>query len=127
MNPYVRVAYDPYTLCWLPYTFRIELLYTLVHTILNRVVRMPEYSPRRLEAPGDEVVEKVWKYDDAEGVRKPGETGGAVSSNPQGSYQEMKRVADPDRFCSMSKLMVLNKSPRKGHKNWENIPLPPVP
>ena len=127
MNPYVRVAYDPSTLRWLPYTRRTERLYSVVHTILNHAVRMPEYNPRRLESPGDEVVEKVWKYDDAEGTRKTGETGSAASSNPQGFYQELKRVADPGRFCGMRRLMVLNDNPKKGQKNWENIPLPPVP
>ena len=127
MNPYVRVAYDPYTLRWLPYTRRIERLYSLVHTSLNHVVGMPEYNPRRLEAPGDEVIEKVWTYDEEGGTRKIGKTLGETSSNGQGSYQEMKRVADPGRFCGTRRLMVLNDNPKKGQKNWENIQLPPVP
>ncbi|CAF9924969.1 MAG: hypothetical protein ALECFALPRED_002877 [Alectoria fallacina] len=127
MNPYIRVAYDPYTLRLLSYTRRIGRLYSLVHTSLNRVVGMPENNPRRLESPGDEVVEKVWKYDDAGKTLRIGETGGETSSDPQGSYQEMKRVADPRRFCGSRRLMVLNDNPKKGRKNWENIRLPPVP
>ena len=127
MNPYVRVAYDPYTLRWLPYTRRVERLYSLVHTSLNHVVGMPEYNPRRLESPGDEVLEKVWTYNEEGGTRRIGKTAGETSSNPQGSYQEMKRVADPGRFCGTRRLMVLNDNPKKGQKNWENVRLPPVP
>lgn len=117
MNPYVRVAYDPSTLWWLPYTRRTERLYSLIHNILNHMVGMPEPNPRRLERAGDEVVEKVWKYDK---VSKS-------TSRPQGSYQETKRTAEPGRFCGTRKLMVLIENPEKGQKNWENLPLPPVP
>ena len=127
MNPYVRVAYDSSTLRWLPYTRRIERLYSLVHTILNHVVGMPEYNPRRLESPGDEVVEKVWKYDDVGNTLRVGETGGKTSRNQQRFYEEKERVADPGGFCGTRRLMVLNENPKKGQKNWEDVRLPPVP
>ncbi|KAI4093366.1 MAG: hypothetical protein LQ344_002954 [Seirophora lacunosa] len=118
MNPYVRVAYDRYTLSWLRYTRRIERLYSWIHTILNRLVGMPQYNPRRLERPGDDVIEKVWKYD---------ETASKTDSHPQGSYHEIRRTAGPGRFCGNRRLMVLNPDPKKGQKNWENVQLPPPP
>ena len=127
MNPYVRVAYDSNTLHWLPYTRRVERLYSFVHAILNHIIGMPEHNPRRLESPGDEVIEKVWKYDDAGKSLGNGETGGKTSSNSQGSFQETKRIAGPGRFCGSRRLMVLNDNPKKGQKNWENIRLPSVP
>ena len=118
MNPYIRVAYDRQTLRWLPYTRRVERLYLWIHTILNHAVGMPQYNPRRLENPNDEVVEKVWQYDDA---------AVGTGNSPQGSYQEMKRTVAPGRFCGIRSLMVMKQSPRKGEKNWEAVPLPPVP
>lgn len=118
MNPYVRVAYDQYTLSWLPYTRRIERLYSWIHNILNHFVGMPEYNARRLERPGETVVEKVWKYDKA---------AGKTSTHPQGFYQDVRRTAGPGRFCGIRRLMVLNPNSKKGQKNWENIALPSVP
>ena len=44
MNPYVRVVYDVRTLGWLPYTRRVERLYSPIHTILNHLVGMPDYE-----------------------------------------------------------------------------------
>ncbi|KAL8908413.1 MAG: hypothetical protein Q9207_000832 [Kuettlingeria erythrocarpa] len=118
MNPYVRVAYDKSTLSWLPYTRRVERLYSGIHRILNYVARMPEYNPRRLEKPGDRVVERVWIYD---------ELATESGNHPKGSYREVQRTARPGRFCGIRRLMVLKATPKKGQKNWENVPLPPVP
>lgn len=116
MNPYVRVAYDQSTLGWLPYTPRVERLYSWVHTILNHLVGMPEHNPRRLERPGEKVVEQVWHYDEA-----AGQSGG----HPKGSYQGLERTVWPGRFCGIRRLMVMRPNPPKGQKNWENVPLPP--
>lgn len=127
MNPYVRVAYDSYTLGWLPYTRRIERLYPIVHNILNHVVGMPEYNPRRLEEPEDEVLEKVWKYDEVGRQLKASQKNSQKSGDLKGSYHEMKRVADPGRFCGTRRLLVLKENPQKGEKNWESVPLPPAP
>ena len=118
MNPYIRVAYDRRTLSWLPYTRRIERLYSWIHNMLNHAVGMPEHNPRRLENPGDDVVEKVWIYD---------ETSDKTNSHPQGSYQDIRRTAGPGRFCGIRRLMVMISNPKKGQKNWENIPLPSIP
>ena len=118
MNPYIRVAYDRQTLRWLPYTRRVERLYSWIHSILNHVVGMPQYNPRRQEIPGEEVLEKVWQYDIA---------AGKTGNHPQGSYQEMKRAAAPGRFCGIRRLMVMKQNPKQGEKNWENVPLPSIP
>ncbi|KAL9036303.1 MAG: hypothetical protein Q9180_004373, partial [Flavoplaca navasiana] len=118
MNPFVRVAYDQSTLGWLPYTRRIERLYSWVHTILNHLVGMPQYNPRRLERPGENVVEQVWHYDEAASQSK---------GRPKGSYQQLERTAGPGRFCGIRRLMVMRPNPPKGQKNWENVPLPPEP
>ncbi|KAL8995118.1 MAG: hypothetical protein Q9169_005101, partial [Polycauliona sp. 2 TL-2023] len=118
MNPFVRVAYDQSTLRWLPYTRRIERLYSWAHTILNNLVGMPQYNPRRLEKPGEEVVEQVWHYD---------EVGSQPNERPKGSYQQVTRTAWPGRFCGIRRLMVMKPNPPKGQKNWENVPLPRGP
>ncbi|KAI9866246.1 MAG: hypothetical protein M1813_001367 [Trichoglossum hirsutum] len=121
-NPYIRVAYDSNTLRWLPYTRRVERLYSLIHTILNHLVGMPVYNPRRLEQPGDEVVEMVWKYE-AEGNSKPR----AASGNLKGSYHKVKRIVGPGRFCGSRNLLVLKEDPKEGEKNWMAVPLPKPP
>lgn len=117
MNPYVRVAYDRSTLRWLPYTRRIERLYSWIHTVLNHVVGMPEYNPRRLHHPGDKLIERVWQYD---------ETNGESGSQPKAFYQDTERTVGPGRFCDIRRLMVMKRNPPEGQKNWENVPLPPA-
>jgi hypothetical protein len=123
MNPYVRTAYDPKTFSWLPYTRRPERLYSFIHGIVTRLAGMPFYNPRRLEQPGDEVIEKVWRYDGAKDIKNPKLTG-----NLQGSYHDVKRIATPGRFCGNRGLQVMNEGARKGEDNWKNIelPLPPT-
>jgi hypothetical protein len=54
-NPYIRVAYDSRALSWLSLTRRTERLYSSVQNMLNHMVSMPYYNPRRLEQAGDEV------------------------------------------------------------------------
>jgi hypothetical protein len=110
-NPYVRVAYDSKTLGWLPYTRRIERLYSFIHNILNHLAGQPVYNSRRLTQPGDEVIESVWEYD------QPLET-------PKGSYHKVKRIAEPGRFCGSRTLQVINEHPRKGEKKFMGIQPP---
>lgn len=120
-NPYVRVAYDSRTLSWLPLTRRTERLYSFVHNTLNHLIGMPYPNPRRLEQPGEEVVEKVWSWD------KSGEvTQGGAGTGPEGSYHDVKRVAGPGRFCGGRTLLVLNDDPKPGEKKWVSVPLPAV-
>lgn len=95
MNPYVRIAYDSQTLAWLPYTRRIERLYVFIHHIVNILASVPAHNPRRLEQPGDEVVELVWVYD---------ENGGVLGSEGvKRKFEYKKRIVDPGRgeatFC----------------------------
>lgn len=114
-NPFIRVAYDTHTLGWLPYTRRVERLYSIVHTLLNHLVGMPQANPRRLVQPGDEVIDKVWKYDETSG------------SEFKGSYQLVRRIAGPGRFCGGRTLLVLNENPKEGEKKWKSVPLPKPP
>ena len=114
MNPYVRVAYDKNTLWWLPYTRRIERLFSLIHNTLNHAAGLPWYNPRRLEQPGDDVQEKVWNYN---------ETGGSsnfdkIGSSLLGSYATVSRTVGPGRFCGTRKLLVLKENARSGGKKW---------
>ena len=111
MNPYIRVAYDSGTLKWLPYTCRVERLYSIIHNILNHITGMPEYNPWRLQQPGDDVMERVRQSDDDDPKAR--------------DAREEKTIAGPGRFCNTAKLLVLKKDPKKGGKSWENVPFPP--
>jgi len=117
-NPYVRVAYDSGTLGWLPYTRRIEQLYSPIQNIVNFMAGLPFNNPRRLEEPGDEVIEKVWKYE---------QEGDAKGGLPTGSYHDTRRISGPGRFCGRRALSVLDPDAEEGEKRWKNIPLPPLP
>ncbi|KAF2477591.1 uncharacterized protein BDR25DRAFT_249664 [Lindgomyces ingoldianus] len=122
MNPFVRVAYDPRTLSWLPLTRRPEKLYSLIHDILNRIVGFPSFNPRQMEMPGQRVTEKVWEYDDPTGAL----VGNATGENLTGHYREVQRIAKPGGFCGGRKLLVINENPRQGEGKWGGIP-PPTP
>jgi hypothetical protein len=122
-NPYIRVAYDSRTLSWLSFTRRTERLYSFIHNILNHMVGMPYHNPRRLEEAGDEVVEKVWSWDQTqEKVTQDG-----AGNTLQGTYHDVKRVAGPGRFCGGRTLLVLNDDPKPGEKKWMSVPLPALP
>jgi len=108
MNPYVRVAYDTRTLSWLGVTRRFERLYSVIHNILNHLVGLPWFNPRRTEIPGEEVKEQVW----------------IVNDKGEGSYQTIKRTAGTGGFCGRRALQVMVPSPRKGQKIWEMLPVP---
>lgn len=123
MNPYVRTAYDSKTFSWLKYTRRPERLYSLIQGIIGKIAGMPHYNPRRLEQPGDEVIEQVWKYDEKE----PPFSAGGKTSKLRGSYTAIKRIAAPGRFCGKRALQVMNEGARKGEDNWSSIELPLPP
>ncbi|KAF2815758.1 uncharacterized protein BDZ99DRAFT_565695 [Mytilinidion resinicola] len=122
-NPFIRVAYDSRTLSWLPFTRRAERLYSFVHNALNHLIGMPYRNPRRLEHPGDEVVEKVWRWD----TTGKGPAQDESDSSLTGSYHDVKRVAGPGRFCGSRALLVLNEDPKPGEKKWKSVPLPAPP
>ena len=110
-NPFVRVAYDSRTLWWLRYTRRFERLYTIPHHLINKLVGLPWFNPRRAELEGEQVTERVWTPD--------------ASAQPGGSFQEVTRIATRGGYCGMRTLQVIKESPREGEKNWEPIPVPP--
>lgn len=60
-NPFVRVAYDSWTLWWLRLTRRFERLYTIPHTVIDHLVGLPWPNPRR-EAKKDAVGADVGGY-----------------------------------------------------------------
>lgn len=110
MNPFVRVAYDSRTLSWLGFTRRPERLYTLIHNILNPLVSLPRFNPRRTEVPGQRVTETAWVPDE-------NDDGG-------GSFQEAKRIASNDGFCGRPGLQVIVEDRQEGEAGWESIPVP---
>jgi hypothetical protein len=66
-------------------------------------------------------MEKVWVWDKTEGEMQDGDR-----SVPKGSYQEIKRIASPGRFCGGRTLYVLNDDPKPGEKKWVILPVPEV-
>ncbi|KAF9883202.1 hypothetical protein FE257_003859 [Aspergillus nanangensis] len=109
LNPFVRVAYDTRTLSWLGTTRRVEKLYSWIHTILNHIVGLPWFNPRRTEAPGQRTQETIWVSD---------------STEAGGSFQTIERIAGNDGFCGRQGLQVINEHREEGEEGWENIPLP---
>jgi hypothetical protein len=118
MNPFVRVAYDAGTLGWLPYTKRVERLYSFIHTILNHLVGIPTKNPRQFHAAGMEATENVWQYD--QDVEK--------SQGPlTGSYHKETRTVEAGRMCGYRGAMVLRDKRKKGEKSWMKVPAPGKP
>ena len=111
MNPFVRVAYDNGTLSWLPTIQRFERLFSLPHNIVNHLVGMPWFNPRRAEEIGAEANEKVWVSDS--------------SLKGGGEFQEKTRKAQGDGYCGLRMLQVMKETPRDGEKKWEILPVPP--
>ena len=109
MNPFVRVAYGSRTLKWLGFTRRFERLYSIPHSLVNHLVGLPWFNPRRTEMVGEVHKNKVW-------VPNNIDTGG-------GSFQEVERRAGNGGFCGMRKLQVIKENPREGEKNWEFVPV----
>lgn len=110
INPFVRVAYGARTLRWLSFTRRIEKLYSVPHTIINYLARMPRHNPRRTETGGRQFTERVWVADKT-----------AVAG---GSFQEVSRVAESGGYCGFRTLQLIKDSVRSGEKNWETMPVP---
>ncbi|KAF2735263.1 hypothetical protein EJ04DRAFT_601067 [Polyplosphaeria fusca] len=115
-NPYIRVAYDSRSLGWLGFTRRFERLYSPIHNMLNHLVGMPFWNGRRLEQPGEKVVEKVWSWDKK-----------STGEDLKGSYHDVERIVLPGRFCGGRALLVLNDEPKPGEKKWMTVPLPALP
>lgn len=112
MNPFVRVAYGSRTLSWLGFTRRFERLYSIPHTLINHLVGLPWFNPRRTEMEEGFHKNKVWVANDLD-------VGG-------GSFQEVERHVGNGGFCGTRKLQVIKENPREGEKNWEFVPVPPI-
>ncbi|KAF8863097.1 hypothetical protein BDZ45DRAFT_686328 [Acephala macrosclerotiorum] len=93
---------------------QVGRLYPFIRNALNRIAGLPVHNPRRLEQPGDEVMETVWEYD---------ETG----VTPTGLYRKVERKVGPGRFCGSRTLQVLNEDPKKGEPKWIIIEPPALP
>lgn len=104
-NPYVRVAYGPWTLWWLPITRRFERLYTIPHTIIDQLVGLPRYNPRRVDVDGSDFKESA--------------------ERPGGSPSPGVSSSSGDGYCGIRTLQLLRETPREGEKNWETVPVPP--
>ncbi|KAI4246007.1 MAG: hypothetical protein L6R40_002223 [Gallowayella cf. fulva] len=110
MNPFIRVGYDSWTLWWLPFTRRIEKLFTVPHQLVNHLVGMPRFNARRTEIEGQEVTDRVW-------VSEEGSMGG-------GSFRKVSRVAKSGGYCGFRTLQVMRDRVGSGGKNWETISVP---
>ena len=103
-NPYVRVAYGPRTLWWLPITRRIERFYIVPHTLINRLVGLPWHNPRRVETRGNA------SHHSTEGFRS--------------SKTAQNVSAGGDGYCGVRTLQLIREATREGEKNWESVPIP---
>ena len=111
MNPFVRVAYSKWAHGWLHFTRRFERLYTIPHNIINHLVGLPWFNPRRTEEPGVKVEDSVWVPD--------------WSNGTEGYFQTVTREATGDGFCGLRMLQLIKDTTRNGQKNWEKMPVPP--
>ncbi|EFR00127.1 hypothetical protein MGYG_03133 [Nannizzia gypsea CBS 118893] len=105
VNPYIRVAYSPFTLSWLGVTRRFERLFSIPHDLINRLVGMPWHNPRRTEKSGDLIEERAWVEDE----------------KGEGAYQTVNRTAGTGGFCGNRALQVMKPHPQPGEKTWELI------
>ena len=111
LNPYVRVAYDTTSLWWLPAVRRFERILSIPQNMINHVVGLPWFNPRRTEGAGSQVEDEVWIPDN--------------SLQAGGSFRKLMREAKGDGYCGTRMLQVIKETPRNGEKNWESIPVPP--
>ena len=124
MNPYVRVAYSSLTLRWLPFTRRFERLYPWVQGAVNRLAGLPRFNPRRLQRPGERVVDKVWVWDEAS--RRVLQQGGRRldRSGLNGTWAQVVRTATAGGFCGLRSLLYIDERPEEGGRGWafEDVP-----
>lgn len=109
LNPYVRVAYGTKTLWWLGFTRRFERLYSPIHFLLDSMVGMPLYNPRRAEHAGDEVEETVWVPDQSLALG--------------GSFEAVPRIATNSGFCGRRGLQIMKLD--RDSKGGNYVPIPP--
>lgn len=122
MNPYVRVAYDEYTLSWLALTRRPELLYSWIHDILNKMVGFPLATNRVGEEIGSKQTDTWWEYDNW----TAGLASNATNEDFKGHWTQVDRVSEPGGWCGGENLLVINEKPEHGEGKWSKI-WPPHP
>lgn len=112
MNPFIRTAYTTRTHVWLWFTRRFEQLYTPIHFMIDILVSLPHYNPRRAEQPWERVEETVW-------VPNP-------YSSTNGSFQTVPRLASHSGFCGRRKLPVMRETWLPGEEYYDFVPIPPL-
>ncbi len=111
INPYIRVAYNPTVLAWLPLTRRFERLFSWPHRLVTALVGLPTFNPYRTVEEGDTFQEEVWRQD----MNLPG----------NGSWHLTQRTARNGLYCGVREMQVLQNSPRVEDTNWFHWPIPP--
>lgn len=112
INPFIRVAYSNTTLRWLSFTRRFERLYTVPHTIINRLVGLPWFNPRRLKP-------------DDNGFTSLGHAVESYNGTGTGSTMLKTQQTSDDGFCGVRMLQLIKEAPKEGERNWEIMPIPP--
>lgn len=126
MNPYVRVAYSTSVLRLLPFAARFERLYQWPHLLINRIGRRPTWNPRQFHRAGEEVVDRVWKWNRETMEAIHDGTLESLKHGPQGKYESVRRVAGEGMFCGGRKSRYLTENgDMDGRKKWGNIVVPP--
>ncbi|KAM0721331.1 hypothetical protein Q7P37_003035 [Cladosporium fusiforme] len=121
MNPYVRVAYSPQVLRWLPLIKRIERLFGLIHPLGNWIARLPRNNPKRLQPAADNVDDSIWVWEeDSFQALANGEI-----STLKGGYQQVRRNRTSGGFCGRAKLSYIEEHDVDGGRRWATE-LPPV-
>lgn len=110
VNPYVRVAYDPWVLTWLHRAKRWERLLVLPHRIISWFAGLPRNNPYREVAEGEPFMEEVWINGD---------------DNYPGGWELVNRTGRTGLFCAVREMQLLSTETRTGDKNWANFPMPP--
>ena len=124
MNPYVRVAYSQSVLRWLSFTKRFERLYPFVHNVINFIGDRPGINPRRLEQPGDEVINRVWQWDVESLAALRNGTVGELANGLQGAFHDVSRKAQPGQFCGSRKLLYFKDHRDEGDSPWSHGKVP---
>lgn len=125
MNPYIRVAYSRMSLDWLPFTKRFERLYTPFQAVINWTCKRPGYNPRRLEQPGQTVVDRIWTWHPWSRDMDGPDNDVKRLDGGEGTYQEVVRTPLPGSFCGRAGLSYIDEMPLDGKRKW-GTELPPA-
>jgi hypothetical protein len=120
MNPYVRVAYSPQVLWWLPLAKRFERLYSPIHLLGNWIARLPRHNPKRLQHAADDVEESVWVWDEDSFHALGNEKAPTI----KGRFQRIRRNGTSGGFCGQRKLSFIGKHV-EGGRTWQ-VEYPPT-